>query len=307
MSEQANRLPVDFRPAAASDWPFVERIVAETWDGDDYITEALWTTWLGEADSYLAVGTVARRIVVLGRVSPLGPAEWWLEGLRVHPKGQGQGLGDAMMEHLVEWFKRHGDGILRMSTFSQNEASGKLAQSFGFRQILSYRRMEAPAVPADYHGFKLLEPHNADLVDSFLRRSPMFRVNHFAEHYWHLRYLTTDRIRQYLADDTVEVMGWRQGDQLAGLGIVYHEPPPGRNAHDGVMDVGYLDAGDDTTVRAMVQALQGLAASRGQQAVQWKMPTGMGLERAVSEVGMEPNTDWGEDGALLLFERPIRV
>jgi hypothetical protein len=72
------------------------------------------------------------------------------------------------------------------------------------------------------------------------------------------------------------------------------------------MDIGYLDAGDDTTVREMVMALRGLAAARGDHLVLWKMPTGMGLDKAVAEVGMDPDPKW-EDGMLLLYERQVNA
>ena len=307
MSEQPRSLPpVEFRPAAASDWPYVERIVEATWDGEDYITEELWNLWLNDAQGYLAVGTIAGRLVVVGRITEVGPSEWWLEGLRVHPKGQGQGLGTAITDHLVNWFKRHGEGLLRLSIYSDNEASRRLVERQGFHQILSYRRMTVEPASTEYHDFKLLEPQNLDMVDSYLKRSPMFRLNHFSEHYWEMAYLTRERIGKYLRDDSVEVLGWRQGEKLAGLAIIFLTPPPGRQQHPGEMDVGYLDAGDDTTVGAMVQALRGLAAARGDHVVLWKMPTGMGLEKAVGEVGMQPDPEW-VDGTLMLYERPINA
>jgi len=307
MSDQANSLPpVEFRPAEVTDWPYVQRIVEATWEGDDYLTEELWNLWVSDAQGYLAIGTIAGRVVVLGRITRIGPSEWWLEGLRVHPKGQGQGLGTALTAHLINWFKLNGDGLLRASVFSTNEPSRRLVERQGFRQIVSYRRMQAEPTSTEYHGFKLLEPQNIDLVDGYLKRSPMFRVNHFAEHYWHLEYLTRERLVQYLMDDSVEVLGWRSGDQLAGLVIIFQQAPPGRQNHPGEMDVGYLDAGDDTTVRSMVQALRGLAAARGDHLVLWKMPTGMGLDKAVGEVGMEPDPEW-EDGMLLLYERQVNT
>jgi hypothetical protein len=131
-----------------------------------------------------------------------------------------------------------------------------------------------------------------------MRRSPMNRVNHFAEHHSTLYYITQERLSQYLADPEVQVLGWREREHLTGLAIVF----PSSN-QDGRMRLGYLDAADDTTALSMLMAIRGIAARRGFTKVAWKMPIGIGLERRIVTTGFTRYRDFD----LCLYERPLRV
>ncbi len=304
MSDHATPLELTYRPGSPDDWPRVAEIVAETWEEGDYIDEGLWQRWATAPQGYLAVAELDGVLAGFCKLTTFGPAEWWLEGIRVDPALRRRGIARALTAHLLEWFEKHGDGIVRLSTYSQNEASVRLATSFGFRHIISYTAVEARAVPSDFRRFKLLLPNQFDLTYRYLQRSPMYRVNRFTENAWKLYYLTRERLAQYLADEAVQVAGWRQFDQLHGLAILPTKPPDGRMPDPGRLTVGYLDAPDDTTLRAMLRALRGLAAHRGQESVVWKMPTGVGLERVIADAGFE--RVWDEGGELWLFERPVR-
>lgn len=307
MGENSDReLDIKYRAGHADDWPYIEPIVAATWDGDDYINEALWSRWTDDHNGLLVVAEVEDEPVGLAKISHLGPAEWWLEGLRVAPEMQRRGIARGLTTYLIHWFEKYGDGMLRLSTYSENEASAKVVTAYGMRHTASYRQMFAPARVADYRSFKLLQPRNISLIDRYLRRSPMYRANRFVEVEWKLYYLTHDRLEQYLESEDVQVLGWRQAGELQGLAIIFLDSPDERRDYDGnTLRVGALYAPDDTTLRAMLRALRGLAAFRQQEGVSWKMPVGVGLERVVQAAEYEPV--WEDDAALWLFERPLRV
>ncbi len=304
MTDQAGGdADVSIRRGQADDWPAVAPIVANTWGDDgDYINEVVWRGWCADAEGSLVTAIGGGKIVGLGRVTHVGPSEWWLEGLRVAPDRRGEGIGGVLMDHLVSWFKAHGDGILRMSTDSQNDVSQKLAQQHGFRHTVSYMRMEGASQPTSIGKFKLLQAHNVDMVFSYVRHAPMYRVNHFAENYWKLYYVTRERLAEYLSDPNVLVAGWRELDHLHGVAIAFTQPPAGIDGEEETLYIGYLDAPDDTTAEAMLNGLRGLAAHRGKAKIAWKMPTGMGLERVAARAGV--TSVW--DFALWLYERPIR-
>lgn len=294
---------IELRAGKPEDWAGVEPIVAQTWDGDDYIAQPLWQQWASDNQGHLVVAEKEGQIVGLCKLSNLGPAEWWLEGARVDPTLQQQGIGQQMTDHLLRWFRRYGTGILRLSTYSENEASQKLIGNFGFRHILSLRKVAAPAITEDFRNFKLLQRQNIDLVRGYLRRSPLRRVNRFIEHYWKLYFLTDERLEEHLDRPDIQVLGWRQDGMLSGLAVVMLAPPIGREPNGEVLHMGFIDALDDTTLRAMLLGLRGLAAHRGLNQVEWKMPASVGLERAVEGTGFEPQ--W--DGTMNLYELPLRA
>lgn len=295
-----------YRPGRAEDWPEIAPIVAQTWGGEDYITEALWQRWAADRVGRVVVAEAGGEIAGLAKITHFGPAEWWLEGLRVTPEMRKQGIARGLTAHLIEWFEKYGDGMLRLSLYSKNDASKKLAYAFDMRHTASYSKMIAPARPGNYRGFKLLQPQNIAMIDRYLRRSPMYRVNRFVELNWKLYYLTSDRLASYLQSDRVEVLGWRQFGELHGLAILFQGPLDERVSYDdNSLQIGALYAPDDTTLYAMLRALRGLAAFRGHERAAWKMPVGVGLERVTQSAGFEP--EWEDDASLWLFERPLRV
>lgn len=294
---------LSFRQGRLEDWPPVAQIVAHTWDDGDYITESVWRRWAADSNGQLIVAVHDGQIVGFARVARVGPAEWWMEGLRVDPERRRLGIARALTVQTLRWFREHGDGIVRLTVFSENEPSKRLVHSFGFRHTLSFKAVETPARPGDYRSLKLMGPTNLDLVMRYLRRSPIYRVNHFAENEWHLYYLTRDRVASYLQDPEVEVLGWRQMDTLNGLVVLFKAPPEGYKSESSALRAGYIDAPDDTTLRAMLAALRGLAARRGHECVAWNMPLGIGLERLVAEGEVEQL--W--DGEMTLWELPLKT
>lgn len=289
---------LSFRPATADDWTRVAQIVQDTWDDGDYIDQAIWNSWLSAPHSHLEAAIQNNEVVSFARLAELGPAEWWLDGVRVDREHRGQGIGRLLLAHMIDTFSEIGAGLLRFVTGSNNEAMTKLTQDFGFHTLISYAPMQAPAMPSDYRNFKTLQPQNLDLAYRYLRRSPMNRVNHFAEHHWTMYYITQERLSQYLANPDIQVLGWRDRDQLNGLAIIYPADTPG-----GAMRLGYMDGADDTTAYAMLGALQGIAAMRGFASVTWKMPLGIGLERRIGSTLYARRRDYD----LRLFEKPLRA
>lgn len=293
-----------FRSGSMADWPTVAEIVAETWEFGDYIDEALWQEWVADSEGHVVVVTLDSQVVGFSRLGLLSPAEWWMEGGRVAPALRGRGIGQAMTDYLLAFFRKHCHGLLRAATYNKNEAAIKLIKGAGFRHVISYSKVEAGACLADIGNFRRLKPANQSMAFQYLRNSPMYRANHFVEREWVLYYLTEDRLGKYLADPQVQVLGWRTQNVLRGVEIIFTGPPRRARTDTSMLNIGFLDAPDDTTVLAMLEATRGLAAKYEYEKIAWKMPTGVGLER--SFLGVDIERVWEDDGALWLFELPIQ-
>ncbi len=295
-----------YRPATPHDWLAIAPWVERTWgDHGDYIDGHVWQDWLADPSGQLIMAEHDHQPVAFCRLVRLGEAEWWLEGVRVEPARRGRGIGRAMLSYAVTTFRARAHGILRFFTSNTNPAMIRLGEGAGFRHRLSYAQMTAPAQPADFSSFKLLQPHNLDLAWSTLRVMPVYRVDPFAEHHFVAYYLTRDRLSHYLSDPAVQVLGWRQFDALHGLSILYLA---GEASHDeeeaNALQLGFLAATDDTTAAAMLIALRGLAANRQHDRVMWKMPLSVGLERVIQDTGFQAAWEQGEE--LWLYELPLR-
>lgn len=301
MSQQAESgQSVDFRAGTSADWPSIEAIANATNDGSFSLFQARWDRWAGDTNARLIVMSQGDRVVGFARLSELGPAEWWMEGLKFAPDAQGTGLEKALVARLIETFSDIGIGLLRFATSAKDDEITRLVPEFGFRRIISFKPMHAKSAPGDYHKFKLLQLANLEMAHQYLRRSPMSRVNHFEERDSTFYYMTQERLHQFLSGKDVQVLGWRQGDQVHGLAVI-HLPDDGGTSRP--MQIGLIDSRDDTTFSAMLTALRGIALKRNFAEVHWMMPLSIGLERPVAATDLTPS--W--DGELCLYERPLML
>jgi hypothetical protein len=60
----------------------------------------------------------------------------WMEGLRVHPDFRRQGFADLLTKHLLEKAGKTGVQRLRYTTSTENQASVRLGETYGFTPIL---------------------------------------------------------------------------------------------------------------------------------------------------------------------------
>ena len=223
-----------------------------------------------------------------------------MEGLRIAPDVQGAGLERALVNKVIETFSEIGIGLLRFATSGKDEALTKIVGEFGFRRIISFKPMNAKVKEGDYRHFKLLQLANLDMAHQYLRRSPMSRVNHFEENGGTFYYMTQERLHQFLSGTAVQVLAWREFDQVHGLAVI-HLPEDGGTSQP--MQIGMIDAPDDTTFTKMLGGMRGIALKRNFADVSWMMPLSIGLERPVATTDLSPS--W--DGELWLFERPLML
>jgi predicted PurR-regulated permease PerM/ribosomal protein S18 acetylase RimI-like enzyme len=134
---------VRLRPARDSDKRAMLELTAQMWEGRDYIPE-VWSEWLADRRGILVAAEADGRMVGFGKLSRLGPKEWWLEGLRVHPEYQGVRIGSQLTEHLLAQWKRRGGGVIRLATSSERLQIHHLCGRLGFRRVDIRRLMAAP-------------------------------------------------------------------------------------------------------------------------------------------------------------------
>ena len=293
---------LDFRDATTGDWPLAVEIVAGSWDTSDYIEEHVWQHWIDSLETRLIAAEQDGKMVAFCRLQETGPAEWWLHNVQVNPFYTDHGIEDRLLSHMIDLFLEEGHGILRSAVEGSNEDEQRRLREYGFRHTVSYAQIEAKTKPGDLGSFRLLNAANLEMTHRYLLHSPMHRVNKFAEHYQILYNLTRDRLESYLADPTVQVIGWRQFEQLLGLAILFLQPPIEQSNPPSALYIGYLDAPDDTSLIAMLTALRGLGARRELDKIAWKMPLGVGLEAPLRQ---EPELERVFPQDFRLFERPF--
>lgn len=134
------------RPALPKDTPDVIELTKTIWDGEDYVPY-VWSDWLGDPEGLLAVAEYGGRIVGLSKLSHLSPAEWWLEGLRVHPDYEGRGIASHLHDYLLDYWQRIGSGVIRLGTASFRKPVQHLCERTGFNKVAEYSIFSASILP----------------------------------------------------------------------------------------------------------------------------------------------------------------
>ncbi|HEX7975142.1 MAG TPA: GNAT family N-acetyltransferase, partial [Anaerolineales bacterium] len=169
------------RPATEGDTPAMLELTSTIWDGEDYVP-LVWAAWLGDPHGRLAVAEIASgeqagRVVGLGKLTCLGPSDWWMEGLRTHPQFEGRGVASALHAYLVDAWLRFGGGTLRLATSSKRFAVHHLSERSGFSRIGEFSSFQAAPSEPDRRRFRALSLPEAPAALDYARRSPSLALS----------------------------------------------------------------------------------------------------------------------------------
>jgi GNAT superfamily N-acetyltransferase len=141
-----DRLQVICRPASEADTADVLELTRNIWDGEDYVPQ-VWVEWLEDPQGALIAAEYAGRVIGLGKLSRLSEADWWLQGLRVHPEFEGRGVASQLHRALVESWEATGNGKLRLATASFRKPVQHLCEQSGFEKVDQFTPFKAEALP----------------------------------------------------------------------------------------------------------------------------------------------------------------
>ncbi len=150
------------RPALPKDTADVLELVSHIWEGNDYIPY-VWQDWLADPLGVLAVAEMGGRVVGLAKLSCLAADDWFMEGLRVHPDYWAQGIAARLNKYIVEYWRQHYEGSVRLATHSENVKVHHMSERNGFKRVVEIIFHEAPALQEKTDSFEPAEMN--DLIE----------------------------------------------------------------------------------------------------------------------------------------------
>ena len=168
--------PVLCRPALPKDTAEVLELVSRIWEGNDYIPY-VWEEWLADPLGILAVAEMSGRVVGLAKLSCLSSDEWFMEGLRVHPDYRAQGIAARLNGYIVDYWRKHCEGTVRLATHSDNVKVHHMSERTGFQKVMEVIFQAAPAQHEETDNFEpaLLDDLNDAL--EFASRAPSLKLS----------------------------------------------------------------------------------------------------------------------------------
>ncbi|MFC7074458.1 GNAT family N-acetyltransferase [Halovenus rubra] len=126
------------REATHDDYDGVRAIAAETWGGDDYLTD-VYHDWLDGENKHTLVATVDGEVAGIAQVVLLSDHEAWCQGLRTAPEHRGNGISEAITYNLFDWARNQGAVVSRAMVYSWNQAGLGQSRATGYDPVTEFR------------------------------------------------------------------------------------------------------------------------------------------------------------------------
>jgi GNAT superfamily N-acetyltransferase len=251
------RSDLKIRPALPTDRAALEAIAAQIWDGDDYLPLVL-DEWFNDPYDGFFVAALQDQVIGVAKLTRFAEDEWWMEGLRVDPAYQGQGLARILHHFMLNQVRQIGKGIVRFSTSGENAPIHTLAEETGFELVSRYGFYEAEPVNEPVQHVRKLGPDDLAQVRAWLDQSAYYQQSQRSlERDWCYFFITDARLAEWL--QAGRVYGF--GTPITGI-VMINLPENERWPEADVFKIGYLDADADSLVplamdlRRMAAALQ---------------------------------------------------
>ncbi len=159
------------RPALAKDKAEVMEISSHIWEGGDYLPH-VWDEWLADPQGLLGVAELGGRVVGVFKLTMFQAAEWYMEGLRVHPHYRDRGVASHIHHYVLETWRRMGGGVIRLVTASYNVKVHHMCEQSGFKRIKEFISYGAQALEGSASNLIPSEMGDAQRAMDFVLHSP---------------------------------------------------------------------------------------------------------------------------------------
>ncbi len=298
--ERVNVMEIDIRPARPADREAVLAISAQIWEGHDYLP-GTWESWLHDPTGPLLVATADGRPVAVEKITLQGPEEAWLEGMRVDPAHQRQGITTRVMHYTLEWLDRRGVYISRLSTASDNVPIHRAAERHHFRRAAAITHKRVPLEKGEPERRPwVVRPAQVPPVWALLAGSEFWRASSGLYGVgWKWMRLSESRFMRHV--QRREVLGWGDEQDPAAVAIVAYRSPQ-------VPRFVAALAGDREAALALLRSLcwePNLVVTDPENVPQLRLAVPEGateVDWIAGQAGLSAQTPWG----MWLFERDAR-
>ena len=281
------------RPALPVDTRDVMELTRTTWEGHDYIPQ-VWADWLADPEGLIAIAEYGGRAVGLVKLSRLGKAEWWLEGLRVHPQFKGRGFASHLFGYILDYWRRlcrdnPGPNIVRLITASDNLAVQHMCDRLGFTKIVEYGFFGADTLQETARAS--FTPISLDEVSQAYDIALHSPASDLTYGLIDLGYQLASPTERTIEAAVGRSMAWWWGGRL-GVVIAYENP------EDKAFSIQWVVGPIDQMVDCLLD-FRRLSAESGLGHVRWFAPRHPDLLRILDKAGF--GRDWDE--IVCLYEK----
>jgi RimJ/RimL family protein N-acetyltransferase len=175
MKSSKSKPKIHVRKARASDREAVFKFCKKTWSWGDYIPE-VWDKWLKEKSGRVFIATIDDVPVGITHLSIDKPHEVWLGGARTDPNYRRMGVATAITKKCLDYAKRKGAKVARLTTESDNIAAQAVIKKLGFKPTAEFTEMTTEKIARENStNSKWAEETEADAAWNYLQTSESYR------------------------------------------------------------------------------------------------------------------------------------
>jgi len=279
LQESPKRLtlgPVRIRKALRRDKAPILEISRKIWGGHDYLP-GVWDDWLADLKARFVVATVNGRTVGCAHASLQANYVAWLDGVRVHEQYRGLGIAGKLNHTLVQWARRKGAKVARLSTGSSNHASREHLEKIGFPVLQIFQRLDITKGLRVKPSGVTAPRRSVKRLWTWLSTRPNFTENHsMYSDGWTWHPLTRQSLRKLMANGSVLVT--TRNKQLTSCCTLVDE--------NKTLTMGYV-VGEWRDVAKLVRMLRFLRFRRKREKLRAILPLRSPLIRALVRSGFE--------------------
>ena len=198
------------RPVRPQDRARVIEMVAEVWEGNDYLP-SVFDQWAADPSASFQAAELDGLVVGVQRLRPIGSGLLLYEGMRVDPKHQGRGIGHAMLAAALEEARRMGATRVRLVT--ANPVAMRIFEAASFDRLTEVRPWTASRVEGGDPA-RVPPAGEAGTLAELARSDPAFALYGGVEPYW---FEPADLDEQHLAERIEDGLIRVNGRAFAGL------------------------------------------------------------------------------------------
>lgn len=280
------------RPTLPADRQDIFDFCKFIWDGHDYIPY-VFDEWLADSRGQMFSALYAGRIVGLTRLVQQTSSQWWLEGFRVDPRLQGQGIGSRLHRYAVAWWQEHGQGVLRLWTSAQRFKVHHLCERDGFIRTMERASYNAAPLPVakSTRLTPLAESEFAEAVEFSLRSEHAPRERGMLDAWWQAA-VPEEPLLRWLVQQTEGQVFWWRGRR--GLVCTWDSSEDGQR----ISAVGLL-ACAEADIPALLTDLRQHPSQSGYQIITWRAPLRPDLDTLLQTAGFS----FDEDSRIYQYEK----
>ncbi|UCH32612.1 MAG: GNAT family N-acetyltransferase [Candidatus Bathyarchaeota archaeon] len=179
-------MSIRIRKVRPSDLDAILEISQHIWEGHDYLPFVI-KGWLKDPNSHTYGLDVGNHVVAVANLRIIEEGRTgWMEGLRVHPDHSGKGFANAMTNHIIRKAVASNVQRIRYTTSTENPASLKLAEKFGFIPILKmavlwHSPVKVSPFTQDYPKIRKSSPSQ---IFDLLEKNPYLMPNRILVYDW---------------------------------------------------------------------------------------------------------------------------